>query len=80
MNEISPIILHVVKNIKDILGAGSVVEILDEEMIQKYPNNYAKNGYWGVTISICVINHPRIPKHRIFLKYQTLNILIFLYK
>lgn len=64
--EISEFILEAVKKMNNYLKGIVVVEIIDTEMIRKYPDNYAKFGYLGVTILITCNNRSQ----EIFLKYQ----------
>lgn len=63
MNEV---ILNAVEILKKTFG-GIDIQILDTEMSRKYPDNYAKLGYLGITISV----DNDVRKHKVFLKYQT---------
>jgi len=68
LKEQSPVLSKAIEMLRQLFG-GLYIEVLSE-MIQKYPDSYAKNGYWGVEISVSFFDHPKIPKHRMFFKHQ----------
>ena len=72
MNAISPIIIHAVELLRTTFG-GTEIKILDTEMQQKYPDSYAVNGYWGVTISVKTY----YKTHKAYLKCQLADDIIF---
>lgn len=53
---------------------GIYVRILSD-MIQKYPDSYSKNGYWGVDIEIGFGDY--LPKHKVFFKYELAEDILF---
>lgn len=62
----SAFILEAVKKMNNYLKDIIVVEILDTEMTRKYPDNYAKFGYFGATILLTCNNRSQ----KIFLKHS----------
>lgn len=60
MGETSVVIEKAVELLSQCYG-GIYVKILSD-MIQKYPDSYAKNGYWGVYIEIGFGDYELVPK------------------
>ena len=67
------IILEAIKLLNDVIDPVGSVNLIDSEMVRKYPDYYAKLGYLGVTILVTCGKK----KYRTFLKYQYVEDMFF---